>query len=162
MSRIVMNMDFSWKFHRGEIDMGNKSSHSLDYASCKAGNAKGAAGKLWNDSDWREVDLPHDYYAESEIEECNRHSHGYRREDNAWYRKSFLLACAICPGKSGAIDPLYAPALLAGMDASNTFLVERFLSAGLAEECPFINSLHISPPFETGKACCIFCPFSPL
>ena len=91
MSRIVMNMDFSWKFHRGEIDMGNKSSHSLDYASCKAGNAKGAAGKLWNDSGWREVDLPHDYYAESEIEECNRHSHGYRREDNAWYRKSFLL-----------------------------------------------------------------------
>ena len=40
MSRTVMNMDFSWKFHRGEIDMGNKSSHSLDYASCKAGNAK--------------------------------------------------------------------------------------------------------------------------
>ncbi len=91
MSRIVMNMDFSWRFHRGEIDMGNKSSHSLDYASCKAGNAKGAAGKLYNDSDWREVDLPHDYYAESEIEKCNRHSHGYRREDNAWYRKSFLL-----------------------------------------------------------------------
>ncbi len=91
MSRIVMNMDFSWRFHRGEIDMGNKSSHSLDYASCKAGNATGAAGKLWNDGEWREVDLPHDYYAESEIEECNRHSHGYRREDNAWYRKSFLL-----------------------------------------------------------------------
>ena len=91
MSRIVMNMDFSWRFHRGEIDMGNKSSHSLDYASCKAGNAKGAAGKLWNDSEWREVDLPHDYYAESEIEPENRHSHGYRREDNAWYRKSFLL-----------------------------------------------------------------------
>ncbi len=91
MSRIVMNMDFSWKFHRGEIDTGNKSSHSLDYASCKAGNATGAAGKLWNDSDWREVDLPHDYYSESEIEECNRHSHGYRAEDNAWYRKSFLL-----------------------------------------------------------------------
>ena len=21
----------------------------------------------------------------------NRHSHGYRKEDNAWYRKSFLL-----------------------------------------------------------------------
>jgi len=91
MSRIVMNMDFSWRFHLGEVDMGNKSSHSLDYASCKAGNAKGPAGKLWNDSEWREVDLPHDYYAESEIAKENRHSHGYRAEDNAWYRKSFLL-----------------------------------------------------------------------
>ena len=64
--------------------------------------------------------------------------------------------CAIRPGKSRAFQPLHAPALLAGMDASNTFLVVCFLSAGLAEEWPFINSLHISPPFETGKACRIF------
>ena len=91
MSRIVMNMDRDWKFHRGDIDAGVKSSHSSDYAASKAGNASGAAGRVWNESDWREVDLPHDYYAESEMLEDCRHSHGYRVEDNAWYRKNFML-----------------------------------------------------------------------
>ncbi len=92
MSRTILNMDYSWKFHRGEvIDTKAAHSHSADYAAAKAGNALGAAGKLWNDSEWREVDLPHDYYAESEMAAECRHSHGYRTEDNAWYRKSFLL-----------------------------------------------------------------------
>lgn len=91
MSRIVMDMDFAWKFHRGDIDAGVAQSHSADYAAAKAGNAQGPAGRIWNDSDWREVNLPHDYYAESDIVESGRHSHGYRTEDNATYRKSFLL-----------------------------------------------------------------------
>ncbi len=92
MSRIILNMDHSWRFHRGDIISSNeKHSHSADYASAKAGSALGAAGKLWNDSEWREVDLPHDYYSESEMSAENRHSHGYRSVDNAWYRKSFLL-----------------------------------------------------------------------
>ena len=64
--------------------------------------------------------------------------------------------CTICPGKSRAFQPLHAPTLLAGMDASNTFLVERFLSAGLAEKCPFINLLHISPPSKPVKLAVFF------
>ncbi|MBE6583598.1 MAG: DUF4982 domain-containing protein [Ruminococcaceae bacterium] len=91
MSRIVMDMDRGWRFRRGDIDANVKSSHSSDYAASKAGNAQGAAGRVWNDSDWRVVDLPHDYYAESDIVPECRHSHGYRVEDNAWYRKSFIL-----------------------------------------------------------------------
>ena len=91
MSRMIMNMDFAWKFHRGDIDAEVTQSHSADYAAAKAGNAQGPAGRIWNDSEWRVVDLPHDYYAESDIVESGRHSHGYRTEDNATYRKSFLL-----------------------------------------------------------------------
>ena len=91
-----MNMDFGWKFHRGDIDSGIRSSHSSDYAASKAGNASGAAGRVWNDTEWREVDLPHDYYAESEMKAECRHSHGYRTEDNAWYRKNFLLSEELC------------------------------------------------------------------
>ncbi len=91
MSRVVMDMDRSWKFHRGDIDLKIFHSHSIDYAAAKAGNATGAGGKDWNDTDWRVVDLPHDYYAESEMKAECRHSHGYRTEDNAWYRKRFLL-----------------------------------------------------------------------
>ncbi len=91
MSRTILNMDHSWKFHRGEIENIYSNSHSEDYASVKSGGMTGAAGKSWNDTDWREVDIPHDYYAESEMNAECRHSHGYRTEDNAWYRKSFLL-----------------------------------------------------------------------
>ena len=91
MSRIVMNMDRDWRFHRGEVEFALKHSHMVDYAAAKAGNATGPAGKLWDDSEWRELDLPHDYFAESEMREGNRHSHGYREECNAWYRKAFIL-----------------------------------------------------------------------
>ncbi len=91
MSRSVLNLDRSWKFYRGEIEGSKENSHSIDYAASKAGAVAGPGGKLWNDSDWREVDLPHDYYAESRIGADCRHSHGYREEDNAWYRKSFFL-----------------------------------------------------------------------
>ncbi len=91
MSRTVLNMDRSWKFHRGDVNFTQKSSHSADYAAIKAGNRVGPAGKTWNDSEWRELDLPHDYMAESEMAGEYRHSHGYREECNAWYRKSFFL-----------------------------------------------------------------------
>ena len=91
MERIVMNLDYEWRFHRGDIDMETTNSHADSYSRCKAGAVVGPAGKIWNDADWRSVDLPHDYYAESGFDENNLLSHGYRDRCNAWYRKSFLL-----------------------------------------------------------------------
>ncbi len=57
----------------------------------KAGNVVGAGGKRFNNADWRVVDLPHDFFAESEFSPDNLHSHGYRERYNGWYRKSFKL-----------------------------------------------------------------------
>ncbi len=91
MERIVMNLDYEWRFHRGDINMEATNSHADSYSRCKAGAVTGPAGKIWNDADWRSVDLPHDYYAESDFNENNLLSHGYRTRCNAWYRKSFLL-----------------------------------------------------------------------
>ena len=91
MERIVMNLDYEWRFHRGDIAMQKMNSHADSYSSCKSGAVVGPAGKIWNDADWRTVDLPHDYYAESDFNENNLLSHGYRTRCNAWYRKSFLL-----------------------------------------------------------------------
>ena len=91
MKRIVMNLDFEWRFHRGDVMLASENSHAASYSGCKAGAVVGPAGKTWDDSDWRSVDLPHDYYAESDFAPENLHSHGYRSRDNAWYRKSFLL-----------------------------------------------------------------------
>ena len=91
MERIVMNLDYEWRFHRGDVVMQKMNSHADSYSSCKSGAVVGPAGKIWNDADWRTVDLPHDYYAESDFNENNLLSHGYRTRCNAWYRKSFLL-----------------------------------------------------------------------
>lgn len=91
MSRIVYDMDRDWSFHRGDVELGAGNSHSDDYSASKSGAAQGPAGKLWSVGGWREVDLPHDYYAESDFAPENKHTHGYRSSDNAWYRKTFLI-----------------------------------------------------------------------
>ena len=91
MGRILIDMDREWKFHLGEFVEESENSHNASYSRCKAGAAIGAAGKHWNDREWRIVDLPHDYFSESDMREENLYSHGYRTRDNAWYRKSFLL-----------------------------------------------------------------------
>lgn len=90
MSKIY-NMDFEWRFHRGDVDFKAGTGHNDIYAACKSGNVVGVGGKRFNDSDWRKVDLPHDFFSESEFSADNLHSHGYRERCNGWYRKSFKL-----------------------------------------------------------------------
>jgi beta-galactosidase len=92
MSRRIVDLDLGWRFKRGEVtDSANTNSHSSSYLSCKAGNENGAVGKKFDDSSWRVVDLPHDYFSESEFSSENLHSHGYRERCNAYYRKTFTL-----------------------------------------------------------------------
>lgn len=91
MSRKVFNMDFDWRFHLGDLKLEIENSHRNSYESCKSGNVIGAGGKKFDDRDWRRVDLPHDYLAESGFSPDNLHSHGYRTRNNAWYRKTFCL-----------------------------------------------------------------------
>jgi beta-galactosidase len=91
MSRILFDMDREWKFHLGDITEQEINSHATSYTRCKAGAVVGPGGKHWNDREWRTVDLPHDYFSESDMRAENLISHGYRTRDNAWYRKSFIL-----------------------------------------------------------------------
>lgn len=93
MSRIVYNMDMGWRFRPdSEADtVVESNSHASSYNSCKAGAAGSGAAIHLDDNTWREVDLPHDYYAESDFSENNLISHGYRTRGNAWYRKAFYL-----------------------------------------------------------------------
>jgi len=91
MSRTVYNMDFEWKFHRGDVETQREITHEDSYMSCKAGNVVGAGGKNFRDDGWRVVNLPHDFFCESQFGPENLHSHGYRERCNGWYRKSFKL-----------------------------------------------------------------------
>ena len=85
------NMDLGWKFHRGEIVRKGAGSHSEAYSGCKAGGIIGPGGLQFDDLGWREVDLPHDFFAESGFSKDNLISHGYRDRCDGWYRKTFSL-----------------------------------------------------------------------
>ena len=91
MERKILNMDFDWRFHLGDISSDGKKGHSTDYFATKAGAMIGAGGKYFNDTEWERVDLPHDYYASADFSEESPLSHGYRKQSNGWYRKSFIL-----------------------------------------------------------------------
>lgn len=94
MARLSYNLDKDWRFHFGDVASGAANTHSDSYALAKAGGAAGPATKYGYDTDgegWRAVDLPHDYFTETDFAPENLLSHGYKTRGNAWYRKTFLV-----------------------------------------------------------------------
>lgn len=77
------NFDDHWKFYLGEVE-----------------NAQ-AVG--FNDSKWREVNLPHDYSVEQEFIKSGEAESGYLPGGTGWYRKNFLLSQEL-EGKRIRID----------------------------------------------------------
>ncbi len=91
-------MDSGWRFHLGDDWAG---ALRLD----KAGASGGPADISFSDSDWRIVNLPHDWAVELPFSPDADGSHGFHvvgpgfpRTSVAWYRRSFDIAQA-CSGK---------------------------------------------------------------
>lgn len=84
-------LDKEWKFLPGDGTADALKTHSDSYSSSKAGGERGIPSMGFDDSDWRVVDLPHDYLTETEFLPENLVSHGYKTRHNAWYRKSFVI-----------------------------------------------------------------------
>lgn len=84
-------LDLGWRFHEGDIPMPEPVGHHATYLSVKAGNAPGAAAITYDDSDWREVRLPHDWAAEQPFVETANISQGYRPRGVGWYRRALRL-----------------------------------------------------------------------
>jgi beta-galactosidase len=59
--------------------------------SVKAGNALGPAAMSYDDSDWGEVRLPHDWAAAQPFVETANVSQGYRPRGIGWYRRALRL-----------------------------------------------------------------------
>jgi len=91
MDRQVFLLDKGWRFSIAAEEKKAVNSHSNSYAISKAGGAIGPASATFDDEGWRMLDLPHDYYAESDFHPDNLLSHGYRTRNNSWYRKLFRL-----------------------------------------------------------------------
>lgn len=61
--------NFGWKFQSGDL----KDAQSIDY----------------NDSDWRVLDLPHDFQIEQPWDESAGGARGFKTMGTGWYRKAF-------------------------------------------------------------------------
>ena len=88
-SRLLL--DRGWRFHLGDIAMPEIRGHGWSYNSAKAGQAQGAAAMQYDDSDWPEITLPHDWAAAMPFEESANVSQGYRRRGFGWYRRALRL-----------------------------------------------------------------------
>src|SRR5262245_61213862 len=90
-ARQVFSLDAGWKFHLGEIDPPLPNTHIAAYMGNKAGWARGAAKPSFDDSDWREVNLPHDWSVEGKFDPNNHVDAGFLPRGIAWYRRHFTL-----------------------------------------------------------------------
>ncbi len=86
-----LSLDLGWRFHRGDIPMPEITGYLPSYENAKAGKAWGAAAPGFDDSDWRILDVPHDWVVEGPFLQEANVSQGYRPTGIAWYRKAFRL-----------------------------------------------------------------------
>ena len=79
----VQNFNENWKFYLGD--------------------ASGADGEQFDDSAWKNVDLPHDYSIDQEYTTAGEAESGYKLGGIGWYRKNFKVDESL-KGKSIRID----------------------------------------------------------
>jgi beta-galactosidase len=86
-----LSLDRGWLFHEGDIPFPVVSGHQPSYDNAKAGSSSGAASPEYDDSSWRQVNLPHDWAVEQPFDKEANISQGYRKRGMGWYRKYFRL-----------------------------------------------------------------------
>jgi len=104
--RLRQNLDEGWKFHLGNAaDPAKDFNFGTDLIFAKTGRANTSAiNPKFDDSDWRLLDLPHDWAVELpfvEMDDFNLMAHGYKaigghfpENSIGWYRKTFLIQAA--------------------------------------------------------------------
>jgi beta-galactosidase len=86
-TRERLSLDRGWLFHQGDIVQPPIVGHEESYSNAKAGSAGGAAGNEYDDSDWRRLDLPHDWAVEGPFDPKANVAQGYRPRGIGWYRR---------------------------------------------------------------------------
>ncbi|MFI5133177.1 MAG: beta-galactosidase GalA [Chitinophagales bacterium] len=104
-SRTKILFDNNWKFHFGDASDPKKDfDYGLTANYAKAGESYGAISPRFNDSSWRQLDLPHDWAVELpfiQTKEVVIRDHGYKPVGGnypatsiGWYRKTFMVSSA--------------------------------------------------------------------
>ncbi len=86
-ARERLSLDRGWLFHLGDIIPPEIKGADPSYHNAKAGNAPGAAATTFDDSDWRKLDLPHDWAVEGPFDPKGNSAQGYRPRGVGWYRR---------------------------------------------------------------------------
>lgn len=86
-----ISLDEGWRFHLGDIPFPVITGHGPSYDHAKAGNAPGAASPKFNDKDWREIQVPHDWAMELPVHPANNLAQGFRTRGIGWYRRTLKL-----------------------------------------------------------------------
>lgn len=89
--RQQLSLDQGWHFHLGDIPFPPVRGHVDTYYNAKAGIVGGAAAVDFDDSDWRAVDLPHDWAVEQPVQRDANVSQGFRARGFGWYRRAFRI-----------------------------------------------------------------------
>jgi beta-galactosidase len=86
-----LSLDRGWWFYEGDIPFPVISGHQQSYNNAKSGVAWGAAAPGFDDSSWKQVDLPHDWAVEQPFDQTANISQGYHARGMGWYRRYFRL-----------------------------------------------------------------------
>ena len=86
-----LSLDAGWRFLQGDVPLPSITGHGASYRSAQTGEAHGPANADYDDSDWRRVDLPHDWAVEGPFDAAQNKSQGYRPRGIGWYRRYFTL-----------------------------------------------------------------------
>jgi beta-galactosidase len=94
-----LSLDANWKFHLGDIPLDSFAGGQgvalygpdFTHSGAKAGSTWGAAARGFDDSDWRQVNLPHDWAVEQLFDQKAEKQQGYRPRGIGWYRRTFKL-----------------------------------------------------------------------
>lgn len=86
-----LSLDRGWLFHEGDIPFPLITGHQASYNNAKAGSSSGAASPEYDDSSWKQVNLPHDWAVEQPFDKDANISQGYRKRGIGWYRRHFRL-----------------------------------------------------------------------
>lgn len=104
LPRVKINFDRGWKFHPGNAaDPSKDFNFKVANLFSKTGKAEGTAvDPKFDDHDWRNLDLPHDWAVELPFEDSPNFdvmAHGYKpvgglypENSVGWYRKTFSIA----------------------------------------------------------------------
>jgi beta-galactosidase len=86
-----LSLDNGWRFYLGDIPFPVIKGQGMSYPNAKAGKAWGAADPEYDDTQWRLLNLPHDWAVEQPYDSTANPTQGYRQRGIGWYRRNFKL-----------------------------------------------------------------------
>jgi len=90
--RYIEKIDREWRFTQGRGDLKERYVGMWDaYGTTRSGNHCDMACAGYDDSEWRNVTLPHDWMTEVEFSRDHLAAGGYKKRGAGWYRREFFI-----------------------------------------------------------------------